>query len=266
MRILDSQIHIFADNSDEYVRAVGQVALSADQIIAEMDDAGVAGAVLVPAGGASANTNCLKAAEAWPDRFRVMGRVSPVKPEGRALMADWAGSGYAGLRQTFAPSRDVSWLADGTADWLWAAAEEQDIPVMIWAPRQAGMLAEIAARHPRLRLIVDHFNLYVDDKGEVMRAEVADLLRLARHDNVMVKASSLPAHSDESWPWPDLHQPVADVISAFGADRVMWGTDLTRRSSTYKQAIDMFTTKLSFLDGAQLEKIMGGNLARELKW
>lgn len=266
MMIADAQIHLFADNADDYAAAIGQTIMSPQDIVREMDDAGVERAYLVPAGQSEANDSCLAAVKMYPDRFRVMGRISLVKPEGRALVDNWSQSGFIGVRMTFAPTRGTSWLADGTADWFWAAAEEKNIPVMIWAPRQAALIGQVAAKHPRLKLVVDHVNLFVEDKADAVRQEISEVLPLARHSNVSVKASSLPAHSNESYPFRDLHEPIKDVVSAFGAERVMWGTDLTRRSSTYREAIDLFLKEIPSLTEAQLEQIMGKSITRIVGW
>lgn len=266
MKIADAQIHLFADNATEYAAAIGQTIMTSQEIVREMDDAGVERAYLVPAGQSEANDSCLAAMKTYPTRFRVMGRVSLVKPEGRALVENWSQSGFIGVRMAFAPTRGTSWLADGTADWFWDAAEERNIPVMIWAPRQAALIGQVAAAHPRLKLVVDHINLFVEDKGAAVRQEVSEVLPLARYSNVSVKASSLPAHSTETYPFRDLHAPVKDVVDAFGAERVMWGTDLTRRSSTYREAIDLFVKEMPFLTEAQLEQIMGKSITRIIGW
>lgn len=263
MQLIDSQIHLWA-NAESAARMM-QTFMAVDDILAEMDAVGVERTYLVP-GHSAANALCVEAAARWPDRFRALALLALDKPDSRAIMAHWSMSGFVGVRLTFPPYRAVSWLDDGTADWFWPMADQLGLPVMIWAPLRATTVGELALRFPRIRFIVDHINLYVLDKGDAVRSAVDAVLALASEPNVAVKVSSLPAHSDAPYPFRDMHSHVRSVVDAFGAARAMWGTDLTRRSCSYAQAIDMFTKEMPFLDEMQLESIMGGTATRWMGW
>lgn len=265
MQLVDSQIHLFAPGSEDFATRMQQVLVPAGEVVAEMDAAGVSRAYLVP-GNAAANATCVAAARAWPSRFRVMGIIGLDKPESRTLVADWASSGFIGARLTFPPYRKVSWLRDGTADWFWPEADRLKLPIMIWAPRQLDELGRLAQAWPNVRFVVDHLNLFVDDKDETVTRAVDELLPLARHANVAVKVSALPAHSSQAFPFRDLHPHVERVVDAFGAERAFWGTDLTRRACPYREAIAMFTQELPFLRPDQLERIMGAAALRWIGW
>lgn len=265
MLIVDAQIHLFGPEAEERARRIGQIVLSPEAAVAGMDEAHVDRAYLVPAGSA-ANEACLAAARRWPEKFRVMGIPGLNKPEAREDVERWQSLGYTGVRLSFPPFRDPSWLRDGTADWFWPVAERQQIPVMIWAPEQLTEVGQVADSHPGLKLIVDHLGLFVEDKGETVRKVVQDLLPLASRPNVAVKASALPAHSEQAYPFRDLHQPVKDVLDAFGADRVFWGTDLTRLPCSLSEAVTMFTEELDFLQGDELEQVMGTAIINWIGW
>lgn len=263
MRLVDSQIHLWADA--DYAARMLQQWMSAEQVVAEMDAAGVARTYLVP-GHSAANPLCVDAVRRWPERFRALCLLALDKPESHELMAHWAGSGCTALRLTFPPYRKVSWLDDGTADWFWPVADRLALPVMVWAPLRAHTIGQLAERWPRIRFIVDHLNLFVEDKGDTVARAVQAVLPLARHANVAVKVSSLPSHSLEGYPWRDMHSHIEQAVNAFGAERTMWGTDLTRKSCTYEQAITMFTRELPFLSELQLEQVMGGTATRWIGW
>ena len=263
MKLVDSQIHLWV-NAESAARMM-QTFMAVGDILAEMDTVGVERTYLVP-GHTAANTMCVEAALRWPDRFRALALLALDKPDSRAVMANWSASGFIGVRLTFPPYRAVSWLDDGTADWFWPMAERLGLPVMVWAPLRAATIGELARRFPRIRFIVDHINLYVLDKGDAVSSAVEAVLALASEPNVAVKVSSLPAHSDAAYPYRDMHGHVRRVVDAFGADRALWGTDLTRRSCSYAQAIAMFTKEMPFLSEAQLESIMGGTATRWMGW
>ena len=265
MRIVDGQVHLFAPDAQEHAARIGQVILPPEQIVAAMDGAGVERAYLVPAGSA-ANPVCLDAASRWPDRFRVMGIIGLDKPESRALLAAFPASGFIGVRLSFPPFRRVSWLKDGTAEWFWPEADRLRLPVMIWAPGQLDEIGKLAGRFPNIRFVVDHLGLYVEDKDDKVAPVVAELVKLAGHPNVAVKTSALPAHSTEAYPYRNLHPSIARAVAAFGAERMMWGTDFTRLPCSYQQAVSMFTEHLEFLSAGDLEQIMGEAATRWIGW
>jgi len=94
------------------------VPLGHDELLREMDGAGVARCVLVPpTWEADRNDTSLEAARLHPDRFRVMGRLALQKAESRALLATWKSQPYMlGIRMAFNAGRTRQWLEDGTAD------------------------------------------------------------------------------------------------------------------------------------------------------
>jgi hypothetical protein len=59
--------------------------------------------------------------------------TSPLdKPESRGLVDSWKQRpGMLGLRFTFNEPHQRTWLADGTVDWLWAAAERAGLPIAL---------------------------------------------------------------------------------------------------------------------------------------
>lgn len=274
MMITDAQAHIFAPESadrpwlpgarewahgDEY---------TAEQLLDEMDAAGVDQAVLVPPSfEGDRNDVCLAAARAHPDRFRVMGRITLIDPRSRGQLATWRDQpGMLGVRLTFSRGDAAKWLTDGTADWFWDEAEAAGIPVMVFPP---GLLAEVdavAGAHPDLRLVVDHLGIRTSLRDDAIDPVIDELVTLARRPNVAVKATSLPSNVTEGYPFPSLHQRIRRVVEAFGPRRVFWGSDLTRLPCTYREAVTMFTEHLDFLSADDLEWIMGRGVREWLGW
>ena len=73
-------------------------------------------------------------------------------------------------------------------------------------------------------------------------------------------------NSSQAYPFRDMQPHVQRVVEAFGAERCLWGTDLTRKACSYTEAITMFTEHMPFLTTAQLEQIMSGAAARWIGW
>ena len=275
MFIIDSQVHIWAAETPEKPFAKENaspphraVALGHDELLREMDNAGVARCILVPpTWEADRNDTSLEAARQHPDRFRVMGKLALTNPNGRALMETWKQEPHMlGIRMVFNRGQSAQWLNDGAADWFWDAAEKYDIPVMTLAPGDVPKLGEIAARLPGLRLIIDHMGLNSVLRGKPLGPSVDNVITLARFKNVAVKVSALPCYVDEAYPFPTLHPLVRRVVDAFGPQRCFWGTDLSHLPCPYKQVVTLFTEEMKSLSPTELEWIMGRGIAEWLRW
>ena len=274
MLIIDSQIHLWSPDvatrpwPPARTRDAHGPALSAEQVLRVMDDAGVTRAVLVPPSWiGDDNTDCIEAARRWPDRFAVMGRFDPMASGAHAALERWREQpGMLGVRLTFHHPRWSAWLADGSLDWFWDDAERHHLPLMLFVPGQLRAIALIAARHPSLRIILDHLARPIDRRNDEAFADLDDLLALARHDNVAVKASALPCSSTEPYPFPGLERHIRRVYEAFGAQRMLWGTDYSRLPVPYREALRHITQGLGFLSAEDREWILGLAAARWIDW
>lgn len=251
-------------------RAHLPVPLDKDMLLAAMDAAGVDRAVLVPPSlDGERNDLCLAAAEAHPDRFAVMGRLLLDKPHAQERLLEMKHRQHMlGVRLTFHRDNDRPLLTNGAADWFWPAAERLDIPVMMHAPERLPQIAEIAARYPGLRLIVDHMGFARETMDEHAKEGATRLLALAKYPNVSVKVSAAPCYSSEPYPFRNLHEPIRRIIEGFGVKHSFWGSDFSRlpRTCTYRQAVTMFTEELRFLSGEDLDWVMGRAALECLNW
>jgi predicted TIM-barrel fold metal-dependent hydrolase len=275
MTVIDAQVHIWPPETSArpYIKEDASkphrpVPLRYEDLLIEMSAAGVDRVILVPPSWEGyRNDYALEAAQKHPDCFAVMGKVPLNDPASRNKIETWLKQpGMLGFRISFRHSGTHSFLDDGTADWFWAECERYDVPVMIFAPFAVAKIGEIAARHPNLRVIVDHMGLNVQWKGKDLAPGVDVLLKFARFRNVAVKASCLPCYVDEPYPYPKLHPQVRRVVETFGAQRIFWGTDLSQLPCSYRQAVTLFTEEFDFLTAQDKEWIMGRALAEWLRW
>ena len=275
MHIVDSQVHIWGADTPDRPWPPGRAhqaqkpfPVTKDMLLGEMEAAGVSRVVLVPPSWeGNRNDLALEAARLHPDRFAVMGRLALERPESRALVADWRKQpGMLGMRFTFHTDVSRPWLADGTAEWLWAAAERAGIPLMVLVPGSLDALDRIAGRHPDLKLVIDHVGLRVGGKAPSAFTDLPAVCALAKHGNVAVKASGMPSLSADPYPFRDLHPHIRQLVDAFGPRRTFWGTDLTRMPCTYRECVTLFTEELPWLKGADLEWVMGRGVCEWLGW
>ena len=70
----------------------------------------------------------------------------------------------------------------------------------------------------------------------------------------------------ERCPFRDLHAHIRRLVDAFGPRRTFWGTDLTRMPCSYRACVNLFTQDLPWLEGDDLEWVMGRGVCEWLGW
>ncbi len=274
MLIVDAQVHIWAADTlarpwppGQGHRAHRPVPFSRDDLLAEMDAAGVSRVVIVPPSWeGDRNDLALAAARLHPDRFAVMGRPPLAHPDPRALDGWREQTGMLGIRVTTACAGARALFTEPEGDWLWAAAERNGLPAMVSTPGLLPEIGRLAERHPGMRFVIDHLGLVRDGKDEAAFGDLVNLLALAKHPNVAAKASALPRYSSEAYPYRRLHPFLRRVFDSFGPRRLFWGTDLTGIPCTYKQAVGLFAEELPWLGGDDLDWVMGRAICEWLGW
>jgi len=274
MRMIDAQIHIWeADRADRPWPADrqgwlhGPPTVTAEDMIAEMDKAGVAGAILIPPSfEGDYNDLVIDAATRYPDRFRALGRLwlaaSDAPAQLLSLTRSWQ---VLGTRVTFTgPMR--TWLTDGTLDWFWPMAAEHDIRVSVYPFGQLEALEPILRQYPTLKLSIDHLGIGTEVRDHGIWPVLEQLVRLAHYPNLAVKATCLPALVTESYPFPSLKRVLRTVLDTYGAQRVFWGSDLTRLTCSYAELIRFFDEELANLSRADAALVMGEAVAQWYGW
>jgi L-fuconolactonase len=265
--ICDSQVH--APNTPHAGPIAG---MEAGPLVREMETAGVSRCVIVPmvppgSDASASNGAALEMAQGDLERFRVMAPFDLTRPENATLLETWRSRpGMLGVRIAFLRDPNLSLLVEDRLGWFWAAAEEAGVPIMLLAPDLEEQLGKIAADHPRLRLTLDHLNLHPMRAYDDLVPAIQPMLGLARYHNVAVKASALPCWAKDVYPFGSLHRPVAEVVEAYGAKRVFWGSDLTRLPCTYSECVRLFTEELPFLTDDDKEWVMGRGVTEWLEW
>jgi predicted TIM-barrel fold metal-dependent hydrolase len=273
MFIADAQVHVWAPNTpdrpwlgDQKPHRAGP--FGPDELLREMDAAGVQRAILVPPfWDGDRHDLVLNAARAHPDRFAVMGRPNIEGPGAPELIRTWREQpGMLGCRFSFNRPHQVAMLNEGRIDWLWETADKADMPIMLNMPHPLlHLVDDIAERYPSLRLAICHLGL-PKGKDEAAFRDLDKLLALAKRPNVSAKATALPDFTDDKYPYRRLHPYLRRVYDAFGPQRMFWGSDLSRLPCSYREGITMYTEEIPWLTAKDKEWIMGRALCEWLRW
>ena len=269
MLIVDAQVHIWANNKPTNPNHRQVATFSKDDLLKEMDEAGVDAALIHPPSSWDPNANelAVDAARQHPDRLAILGNFPLDRPESRGLLDGWKRRpGMLGLRFTFLQPHQRTWPTDGTMDWLWPAAERAGVPVALLAASFMPLVGQIAEHHPRLKLIIDHLGRPSNTKDDAAWMSLPEMLALAKHPNVAIKATGAPSYSSQPYPYRNVHDHLRRIYDAFGPARMFWGTDITRMPCSWRQCVTMFTQELPWLSGHDKELVMGRAVCDWLDW
>ncbi len=283
--IIDSQVHLWEAHRPDRPWPAEQIGkpsfvtmpgarphrpepLGAEELLGMMDKAGVDRAVIVPPSPVGdSNDTALEAAIKYPSRFAVMGRFNPEADGARERLESWLDQpGMLGIRMTFFKPHWARWLEPGVIDWYWSALERLNIPLMALAYGRLPLLSDLAKRHPGLSIIIDHMGRESALRDDECFADLDEMLAMAKLPNVSIKASSLPCYTTDPYPFPRLTPYLKRTFDAFGADRMMWGSDVTRLPCTYLECLDHFRYELPFLSDDDRAKVLGLTAAKLLRW
>lgn len=156
---------------------------------------------------------------------------------------------------------DTDWFAsaEGTA-FFQTAADLGLIASLALAPAWQPALRELARRFPTVPFLCHH----------MAGARVGDAARLqqitasAAVPNIYVKLSGFHYVAPVSWEYPyrESHEVVRALFEAFGADRLLWGSDypVVRTHMTHRHALEAFRTHCDFIAETDRRRILGPSL------
>jgi predicted TIM-barrel fold metal-dependent hydrolase len=268
MLIVDAQIHLWANNLPINAAHRQVTHFSAQECLAEMDAAEVNAALIHPPGwDPSSGAIAEDAASRYSERYGILGNFPVDRPESRDLVAGWkTRPGMLGLRWAFTQAHQANWMTDGTMDWVWPACEKAGIPIALMASAYLPQLAQIAERHPGLKLIIDHLGRARGGRDDAAFANIAEVCALAKFPNVALKATGAAGESTHPYPFKNIHPYLKQLFDAFGPRRCFWGTDITRMPVSWRQCVTLFTEELPWLKGRDLELVMGRAVCDWLGW
>ncbi|MDE2845436.1 MAG: amidohydrolase family protein [Gemmatimonadota bacterium] len=259
---------------------------SSEYLVAEMDYAGVDRALLhrTPYMGLD-DDYIAECCRRYPERIQGLAQI----PEwwipdriGEAIAKLERAIGVHGLSGLqFAPFHRP--LYDLSAEWsgpdfdpFWTAVARLEIPVFftlgaVGSPsaymKELRSLRAWMDRFPDVDVIVTHgFPWRMFAEGD--RINVPDeVYAAAPSDHPRFHIQILFAvflQSRWDYPMPQMRPVLETMVERFGADRILWGTDIpiVLLHWTYRQSLDYVRRYCPFLDECEMEAILGGNMER----
>jgi L-fuconolactonase len=256
--IVDAHAHIVSNDPLRYPYAplggqvpewLSQRSVDAEQLLQHMPRAGVDQAVLVQYSSAHgyANEYVLDSAVRYPDRFVAVCALDGLLPKAAdelTVLVQERGASGVRLR---APQRE------GPLDWLrceplWQRAAQLDVPLAVHFTETSqaeglAVLPELLHEFPRVRVVLDHVGNPPWREGPP-EFGLGRVLDLARFDRLYLKLSTVNLLRLES-AGVEPRPIVRRLIDAFGARRIMWGSDAPNTPGDYTQMVQRMCAALA---------------------
>lgn len=146
-----------------------------------------------------------------------------------------------------------------------AVLEKHQVPFdMLFFVKHLKHAATLAERFPGLTLVLDHL-AKPRIKEQKVDDWVANFRAAAKYPNVVCKLSGMITEADwTSWRQDDLKPYVQEALTAFGPDRLLFGSDwpVCELAGSYQQVFDALVESLGELSASEYAAILGGNAER----
>jgi L-fuconolactonase len=165
-------------------------------------------------------------ADATPFVGKVVGWVDFEKPEDRRHLERLAKHPkFAGVRPMIQDIADPDWMHRPDVQWGYDALVDLDLTFdALGYPVHLDNFLRLFDRYPSMRTVVDHCMKPVIRENR-FDDWAAGIEKIARLTPVFCKLSGLATEAAPGWTTDTLRPYAEHVLSAFGPERVMWGSD-----------------------------------------
>jgi predicted TIM-barrel fold metal-dependent hydrolase len=273
--IVDTHPHVISPDTQKYpLQPLGGVqsswseahSVTHEALVAAMDEAGIAKAVVVQASTAYGYDNSYLAdtVAAHPDRFTGVFAVDVLAPDAVEKIKFWQSKNLTGLRLFTAGSTmagQSGWLNDARTHAMWTYTTEIGMTVCVqMRPPGIAQLAEVLELFPQATILIDHLARSVFEDGPPY-ALAAGLWGLARFPNVNLKLTlrNLDAAAKGESTVPKF---LEQLLSTYGANRIAWGSNYPAAEKPLVELVERALAALAPLAAADRDMIMSGTALR----
>ncbi|KAL7094032.1 hypothetical protein ACP275_11G075900 [Erythranthe tilingii] len=273
-KVIDSHLHVWASPQQaakEYPYFPGQEPTlpgHVDFLLECMREAGVDGALIVqPINHKFDHSYVTSVLKKYPSKFLGCCLANPAEDgTGIKHLQDLVSKdGYRAVRFNpyLWPSGQLMTNEVGKA--MFAKAGELGVPVGFMCMKGLDLhlseIEQLCTEFPSTVVILDHLGFCKPPTNYEEEKIFSKLLHLSRFPQVYVKLSALFRVSRNPYPYEDLSDVLSKIVSSYGANRVMWGSDFpfVVPECGYKEAKEAVTKLIEQVELSSSEKewIMG---------
>ncbi len=277
--LFDTQVHFYSNDftkfplHDEHAY-MGQAVMTRRaaehptlprRVFADWKAEGVGAGVGIQYGAAYGGDNrfLLSVASRFPARVKPLVILDPEAPGAAATLVRLAREhGVAGFRKLGhrAPEGGYPWLRTPGMLALWKAADEHGLVVELMPyprepdPRFLRDVGELAARYPHARIVLDHLAWAMAGPAPDFGMGAA-FQALAPARNVYWKFTTENLEHADFQPRA-MQDLVQRAVQLFGADHVMWGSDMGNTMLPYHRMVQAALVATQGLDATQRRAVL----------
>ncbi|MBI2729085.1 MAG: amidohydrolase [Polaromonas sp.] len=204
------------------------------------------------------NSYILDSSDKYPDLFSAVVILDAEDETTPVLVRKYIGeNGLAGVRLFGGrkPDGSMPWLNSPEALRTWDVAQEFGLVMDLEVLSEGGggpsvpAIIELARKYPDIRLVLDHLLEPEMQEGDHYGLDER-YQKLSGEKNIFFKFTSinLDICREENIPAEKVLRRAVDM---FGADHVMWGSDIGTSSGTYKEMVQRFLDSAVLLSDAE---------------
>jgi L-fuconolactonase len=232
-----------------------------------MIDTSVDATILVQAAPTPAETDyLLSIARDTPWVLGVVGWIDLLAPEAVDQVTRRAGDPlFLGVRPMLQDLPDPNWiLQPALAPALEAIAAAGLMFDALVLSHQIAAIAELARRHPRLAIMLDHGAKPRLGDADAMLGWAREMEKLSAMPNVTCKVSGLLTELTPAGTRDDVARAIGVLFDLFGADRLVWGSDwpVLTLAGSYSGWFALAREAIAAKQESAVPAVMGGNALR----
>lgn len=210
------------------------------------------------------NSYILDSSDAYPDIFSAVVILDGEDPSTPDTVRRWIDDhGLAGLRLFGGrkPDGSMPWLDSPQALKCWEVIDGAGLVMNLEVLAHGGggpsipALLALADRYPDARIVLDHLLEPEAEAGAHDFGLDARYEKLAGRPNIWFKFTSINLDICQAAGQP-ASRLLRLAVDMYGADRIMWGSDIGTSSGTYQGMVDRMIEACSLLDEAQRRAVL----------
>ena len=171
---------------------------------------------------------------------------------------------FSGVRPMIQDLPDDDWMLRDDVQWAYQALIDLDLTFdCLGFPAHLNNFHHLLKKYPEMRAVIDHCMKpqFRTHSAEQFNIWADGMTRLAQNTGAFCKLSGLVTEADTDWSL-DVLKPYTDhVLSVFGAERVMWGSDwpVVRLRAEYEDWFALAMELTAGLSQSQREQVFAGS-------
>ncbi|MCR9058536.1 MAG: amidohydrolase family protein [Rhodobacteraceae bacterium] len=227
---------------------------------------GISGTILVQAAPTLAETRfMLSLADNSPAVKGVVGWVDFESTDAPQIISDLAAHpALVGLRPMIQDIEDDDWMLRDNLTPAFEALIANDLTFdALTFPRHLENLSALLIRYPDMRVVIDHGSKPLI-RDSLIDDWAASMKQLAADTNAFCKLSGLVTEAKPDWSVDDLRPYVDHLLSTFGPQRILWGSDwpVCLLASSYERWVEATEILLNGLTPDEKDAVLGLNALR----